>query len=315
MATNSLREVRTKMRAALSHHLSDPWHWWPALYAFLMGAIVSTVFISKGIDTSRTGGQSGGTIALLCTGAAFLILPPTITVAIQRFAGSIKGPKTETTPRGTMQNYTKTEQAEHRSALVMALRESGYERPVIDGKLNHDGMTIGGVLVDVMPKNRNQERPPDHMSKEFPEGALDYFGLTTPTGMYQDSDGVEHHLSRQDTEGMSFEEQARIIESEPDGLINHENNFPTWQWDRNEAGNLCRNTEHQRDGVNFQETWEIQKAQDGSCTLVYTRKEVRQHRDLDSALQQAKSSARWTDNEPSFGRTLHTQGDEDIGIT
>ena len=225
------------------------------------------------------------------------------------------GLATETAPTTATSNYTRTEQAQHRSALVIALRESGYERPVIAGKLNHDGMTIGGVLMEVMPKNRNQGRPLDHMSKEFPEGALDYFGFTTHTGMYQDSDGVEHHLTQQDREGMSFEERARVIESEPDGLMNHENNFPTWQWDRNEAGNLCRSTEHRQYGVNFQETWEIQQAQDGSCTLVYTRKEVHLDRELDTALRSAKSSARWTENESLFGRTLHTQGGEEIGIS
>ena len=62
------------------------WFWIPMVGVTAISAVVSSMFLMGGIITSRTQGQLEFTIALFCTGAVFIIVPPAIALAILRSA-------------------------------------------------------------------------------------------------------------------------------------------------------------------------------------------------------------------------------------
>ena len=99
MTTRPLQDRQQSGRAKLwgvsSHYLRvkiiDParrhcWFWIPMVGVTTVSAMVSSMFLMGGIIATRVDGQLGTTIGLFCTSAAFIILPPLITLAILRSA-------------------------------------------------------------------------------------------------------------------------------------------------------------------------------------------------------------------------------------
>ena len=62
------------------------WFWIPLIGVTVVSALFSSIFLMGGIITNRIEGQTEITIALFCTGAAFIIVPPAITLAILKSA-------------------------------------------------------------------------------------------------------------------------------------------------------------------------------------------------------------------------------------
>ena len=71
------------------------WFWIPMVGVTAISGMVSSMFIMGGFVTNGIEGEVEITIALFCTGALFIIVPPIITFAILRSASPPAEPSAE----------------------------------------------------------------------------------------------------------------------------------------------------------------------------------------------------------------------------
>ena len=211
-----------------------------------------------------------------------------------------------------MGRWSPEEQKKHRQDLIGALRSQRYEPPVVDGKFNSDGYTAASVAWRVAGVGRDEHF--DNFTTSLVHNLAEWYGFKRSDGRYKDATGHTKHLFG--NAGLSFEEVANIIESEPEGLVETEFSFPTRKWERNHDGSIERSITRKFPDKSDMDTidtkLQITEFSDGWAELVVTKTITIKSGGMQGALKQSEYEAagRWGD----VSRTRHMVGSEEIAI-
>lgn len=133
--------------------------------------------------------------------------------------------------------YSSDEQKQHRKDWVTALRSGEYKQGQCSLRNTDNAYCCLGVAADVcglfvpllsLQESHNYfyygDTTKDADSLVLNKDIMDYYGLTTSSGIYSNSDFYENftHTSLvidNDNNRLSFVQIANIIESEPEGLF------------------------------------------------------------------------------------------------
>ena len=209
--------------------------------------------------------------------------------------------------------YTLEEQKQHRNKAIKALRGHGYSTPVIAGKFNSQGYTIGGVLWEVKGESRDcqDSRGFNNFTEKLEDGCQDFYGFQTSQGKYLDFGRVKYFLLQSD---LGFHTLANIIELEPEGLFVTEEPLPVINWTGMENGVLLRKLGHtwgdnESTTEYIVELIPIDNLDGDKYWIRSTKIEIRPCDSLKTALYRGSQVGKFS----SFQRYRHKVGDKDLG--